>query len=156
MSQTEGGEPEIGSAESEPEVVHPEAVVSHSDVPRILDGAFRNGTMTAIGVLLGFSLGFLNSWGARMEPWDLFDLWAAAPMLGGILLQLFALYLMLQPESLQLANYRRAIRYFVAGLALACIGVFIALIDDVYGALPHHQRAAVESVEERPSALLDL
>jgi hypothetical protein len=136
MAQAEDDKPEIGNPEIDAET-KPESVVSHSLEPRILDGAFRNGTMTAIGVLLGFSLGFLNSWGRNPLPWDFYDLWAAAPLIAGILLQIVALYFMLQPESLQLANYRRAIKFFVAGLLLACTGVFIALIDDAYVAMSH-------------------
>ena len=98
--------------------------------PRI-DPTFRNGTMTALGVLLAFSLGFVIQWVSNPLPWQLIDILALIPMAAGILLQLKALADLLDYDSLLLANYRRACRFFITGVLFTAAGVAIALIIDV-------------------------
>jgi hypothetical protein len=33
--------------------------------PQRIDAAFRNGSVTAVGIILGFSLGFLSQWASN-------------------------------------------------------------------------------------------
>lgn len=99
--------------------------------PRRIDPTFRNGTMTALGVLLAFSLGFVVQWVSNPIPWQLIDLVALLPMLAGILLELKALSDLLSYDSLLIANYRRACRFFMTGVLLTSVGVGVALILDV-------------------------
>jgi hypothetical protein len=99
--------------------------------PQKIDSTFRNGTMTALGVLLAFSLGFVVQWVSSPTPWRLVDLIALSPMVAGILLQLKALHDLLDYDSLLLANYRKGCRFFMTGVLFTAAGVAIALILDV-------------------------
>jgi len=100
--------------------------------PKKIDSTFRNGTMMALGVLLAFSLGFVVQWVSAPATWQLIDVAALVPMLAGIALQLKALHDLLDHDSLLLANYRRACRFFMTGVLLTASGVAIAVIIDVF------------------------
>jgi hypothetical protein len=105
-----------------------------SDEPRVMvDSAFRNGSMTAIGVVLGFSLGFFSRWAALPGQWSAADLVAVAAISLGIALQIKSLADLLRVESLQRANYERAVRFFLAGLVLVAVGVVLAVFADIIG-----------------------
>lgn len=102
-------------------------------VAKRLDPAFRNGSVTAIGVVLAFSLGFLNNWAAATVEWIPGDLFAVASIAVGIVFQVVAMAGMLAIESLEEAKYRRLIRIFMIGLALVSLGVLIAIGGDALG-----------------------
>ncbi len=51
---------------------------------RMLEPVFRNGSVTAVGVLTGFSLTFLTAWAANPLPWQLHDLIGMVPLAIGI------------------------------------------------------------------------
>src|SRR5215211_1135243 len=76
-----------------------------------IDATFRNGSLTAIGVVVGFSLGFLSRWAGIPGEWSRTDLIAVGLITVGIGLQIKALADMLSPASLVLTRYRRAIRF---------------------------------------------
>jgi hypothetical protein len=98
-----------------------------------IDATFRNGSLTAIGVVVGFSLGFLSRWAGIPGEWSGTDLIAVGAITVGIGLQIKALADMLSPASLVLTRYRRAIRFFLAGLILVAAGVLAAIFADVLG-----------------------
>lgn len=104
-----------------------------ADKAATIDPTFRNGSLTAIGVVVGFSLSFLSTWAAQPGPWNRTDIGAVLLICVGILLQIRALAGMLSIRSLQLASYERLIRYFLTGIGLAAIGVGIAIFADVLG-----------------------
>ena len=93
---------------------------------------FRNGSVTVVGVVAGFSLTFLTEWAANPVPWQLHDLVGIAPMIAGIAFQVVALAALLHPNSLERARYDRAIRLFLIGLVLVSIGVVIAIAVDAF------------------------
>lgn len=97
---------------------------------RDIDAVFRNGSVTVVGVIAGFSLTFLTAWAANPVPWQLHDLFGIVPLAIGIVFQLIALSALLHPNSLQRARYDRAIRQFLTGLILASFGVIAALAAD--------------------------
>lgn len=99
--------------------------------PEKIDSTFRNGTMTALGVLLAFSLGFVIQWVSSPTPWHLIDLAALAPMMAGIAMQLIALERLLRYDSLEKARYDRACRDFMIGMVLTTAGITVALVIDV-------------------------
>ena len=105
-----------------------------ADEPPIIESAFRNGSLTAISVLLGFSLSFLPRWASLPGPWQRNDLAAVAAIVLGIGVQLVAVALLLSIDSLRLDRYKRAIRTFLVGLILVAVGVAIAITGDVSGA----------------------
>ncbi len=101
-----------------------------------IDATFRNGSVTAVGIILGFSLGFLSQWAANPIAWSAVDLIAAAPIITGIGLQGKAFADLLSTRSLILANYDRARRIFLIGLGLVAAGVAVAILLDILGLGP--------------------
>ncbi len=99
--------------------------------PGMISPAFRNGSVTVVGVVTAFSLGFLTAWGTAPSPWTLRDLIAVTPIGAGVVLQLWSLAAMLSVRSLELAYYNRAIRVFLVGLVVVSLGVGVALVASV-------------------------
>jgi len=44
---------------------------------------FRNGSVTAVGIILGVSLGFLSQWATNPIAWSKLDIAAAIPIIVG-------------------------------------------------------------------------
>ncbi len=103
--------------------------------PRI-DATFRNGSVTAVGIILGFSLGFLSQWASNPIAWSRIDIIAALPIVAGITLQGKAFADLLSTQSLILSNYDRARTTFLIGLALVAAGVGVAILLDILGLGP--------------------
>ena len=61
----------------------------------MIDATFRNGSMTAVGIILGFSLNFVTRWGANPVPWQMVDLFAVVPLLTGIAFQVWSFAVLL-------------------------------------------------------------
>ncbi|PZV34493.1 hypothetical protein [Mesorhizobium kowhaii] len=113
----------------------------HDPKEELIETIFRNGTITVVGILLAFSLGFVTHWAANPMPWRLYDLFAIVPILVGIALQMRALSILLDMSSLRRPIYERANRIFMAGVILTACGVGLAILLDVFemsakGALP--------------------
>lgn len=95
-----------------------------------IETVFRNGTITTVGILLAFSLGFITHWAANPIPWEIYHLAAVVPILIGIALQIRALRLLLDITSLQRRVYERANRIF--SLIFTACGVGLAMLLDFY------------------------
>ncbi|WP_018184233.1 hypothetical protein [Kaistia granuli] len=95
--------------------------------PRI-DSAFRNGSLTAIGIILGFSLGFTAQWATDDSPWILSDYVAAVALTIGIVLQIKALAEMLEVHSLEIPVYNRAKNRFMSGLLVTAFGIGMVIV----------------------------
>ncbi len=98
-----------------------------------IDAAFRNGSLTAISVVVGFSLSFLTRWAGLPGPWLAVDLVALSAIVLGIAFQIIALAGLLSIRSLLLRNYNRAVRLFLIGLASVASGVALAIAGDLVG-----------------------
>ncbi len=98
-----------------------------------IESTFRNGSLTAISVVLGFSLSFLNRWAGLPGAWTLSDVVAVVAISAGIVLQVVAVALMLGVRSLALRRYNRAVRIFMIGLAFVAVGVALAIGADLFG-----------------------
>ena len=98
----------------------------------LIETVFRNGTVTTVGILLAFSLGFITHWAANPIPWRAYHLVAVLPILAGIALQMRALSLLLDIKSLQRRVYERANRIFIAGLIFTACGVGLAILLDFF------------------------
>lgn len=107
-----------------------------------IDSSFRYGSNIIIGVLTGFSLAFLTAWAANPIPWGFKDLPAILPLVAGIVLELVAVWMLLDPRSLELARYRRAVRWFMTGVILVGIGVTMAIAVDFIWVTDHFQPAS--------------
>jgi hypothetical protein len=103
--------------------------------PEKIEALFRNGSVTVVGVIVGFSLTFLTAWATNPLPWSLYDLYGVLPLVAGILLQVISLAALLRTDSLEVVRYRRAIRLFLIGLGFVSLGVAIAIGVDAMGAI---------------------
>ena len=98
-----------------------------------IDSTFRNGSLTAMGVVVAFSLGFLSRWAGLPGTWTGSDLVAVVSITLGIALQIKALVDMLSVSSLVVVRYNRSVRVFMAGLILVALGVVAAIFSDLVG-----------------------
>ncbi|MCX5493195.1 hypothetical protein OSH11_00610 [Kaistia dalseonensis] len=98
-----------------------------------LDAAFRNGSITAVGIVLGFSLGFTVQWADDPTPWQKLDLVAAAPLLAGLVLQIKSLAELLEIDALEVPVYRRAKNRFLLGLLVTSSGIVVTVIRNALG-----------------------
>jgi hypothetical protein len=103
------------------------------DKPSRIEAEFRNGSLTAISVIVGFSLSFLSRWAGTPGQWHTGDLVAVALIVIGCVLQIWALGAMLFVSSMMVAYYERAIRHFLIGLVLVAAGVALAIVSEVTG-----------------------
>ena len=97
------------------------------DAPKSLPNGYRQGVITAITVMLGFSLYFLRFWNFEAPgAWTALSVTAALLMLIAVAFQLVALW-----RSLQVADdfepvYRRTLQWFLGGIVSALLGIVIA------------------------------
>ena len=99
--------------------------------PEMIEPVFRSGSITAIGIILAFSLSFVTQWAANPVPWRLVDILAVAPLVLGLLVQMKAMAELLDVNSLRVENYNRARRHFLFGFSATSLGVGVALALDV-------------------------
>ena len=104
--------------------------------PASIHPLFRNGSLTAISVLVGFSLSFLSRWAGTPGQWHVADLIAVTLIVIGNGLQIWALSSMLFISSLVAKTYMRAVRLFLAGLAIVALGIAAAILADIAGLGP--------------------
>ncbi|MBF9195076.1 hypothetical protein [Microvirga terrestris] len=103
------------------------------DEQQRIDSIFRSGSITAIGVVVGFSLGFLSRWAALPGEWTRSDLVSVVLITLGLALQVKALADLLMVSSLQLKRYNRSVRFFLTGLIFVGLGVVFAVFADLLG-----------------------
>jgi hypothetical protein len=94
----------------------------------------RSGSITALGVLLGFSIAILDQWSNRPEPWTFVS---AIPLIlfgSSVFLQVLALYRALQvPRELQPAH-RTTIKLAMSGLIVMFAGFLSTILIDIVAA----------------------
>jgi hypothetical protein len=105
----------------------------NSPQPERIGETFRSGSLTVIGIIVAFSLGFLTRWGGAPGSWTGADYAAVAAITIGICFELVALASMLSTRSLEKPFYDRVARSFMIGMALVIAGVLIALSTDILG-----------------------
>jgi hypothetical protein len=98
-----------------------------------VEGIFRSGSITAISVVVGFSLGFLSRWSGLPGKWERSDVFAVVAITLGVALQIKALVDLLAIRSVIVAHYERSIRIFVIGLILVALGVVAAIFAEIIG-----------------------
>jgi hypothetical protein len=92
-----------------------------------LPNGYRQGVITAITVMLGFSLYFLRFWNFEATgEWTVLSICAAVLMLLSIVLQLVALWRSLQVADDAEPVYRRTLQWFLCGIVSALLGIVIA------------------------------
>lgn len=84
-----------------------------------LPAGYRQGIITAITVLLGFSLVFLRYWGFELPgTWTLSAELAAGLAVVSVLLQMFALWRALQVKDDDEGEYKVTLRWFLSSVLL--------------------------------------
>lgn len=97
---------------------------------QVVPSGFRQGIITAITVLLGFSLAFWRFWGLESPGgWSLLSVFAAAALLGAVALQIVALFRALRIEDDEVAEYRQTVRWFIGSAIALLVGLAAAMID---------------------------
>jgi membrane protease YdiL (CAAX protease family) len=103
----------------------------------------RSGSITALGVLLGFSITILGDWSNRPGKWDLVG---AIPLLLygiSVALQVIALYRALQiPREIR-EDHRRSINLAIIGLIVMFVGFLSTIVIDVFAEAPVNTPAAI-------------
>lgn len=93
---------------------------------------YRQGIITAITVLLGFSLVFLRFWGFELPgEWTASSIAAACVAVLSVLLQMIALWRSLQIEDDDVHEYRKTLRWFLAAailLLVSLVGSFLSYL----------------------------
>ncbi|TAN01883.1 MAG: hypothetical protein EPN45_12145 [Rhizobiaceae bacterium] len=98
---------------------------------QLIETLFRNGTLTVVGIIFSFSLGFLAQWGANPLPWRLYDAFPVAALCIGIIIQFRALALLLHTDSVKKHLFQKASRVFLIGAMTTGAGVFLAIAADL-------------------------
>ena len=90
---------------------------------------YRQGVISAITVLLGFSLLFLRYWSFEAPgEWSLAAVISTVLLAIAILLELVALWRSLQLEDDEPSEYRKTLRWFLASAVLLLISIFFAAL----------------------------
>lgn len=101
-----------------------------SPSPRPLPQGYRQGIITAITVLLGFSLTFLRFWSFEAPgEWSWRSFVSTGLVAVSVLLQLLALFRSLRPEDDDEAVYRTTVNWFIGGIALLVLGLLFAAVE---------------------------
>jgi uncharacterized membrane protein YidH (DUF202 family) len=95
----------------------------------LLPQGYRQGLLTAITVVLGFSLTFLRFWGLENPgEWTRKGLLATSILGSGILVQLYALWRSLELRDDMPSRYTVTVRWFFGGVAIIVVGVMTAIV----------------------------
>jgi hypothetical protein len=98
-----------------------------------IDATFRNGSLTAAGIILGFSLNFISHWVSNPNDWSRIDILPMLLLMVGIAIQVKVFADLLARDSLIAAKYDRSRRLFLIGLAIVAAGIGLALLNDILG-----------------------
>jgi hypothetical protein len=94
-----------------------------------LPTGYRQGIITAITVVLGFSLVFLRFWGFEAPgSWDAWSAVSGTVMGISILGQLVTLWRSLRIEDDEPAEYRKTLRWFFGSTLVLLVGVILSAL----------------------------
>jgi len=97
--------------------------------PRGVPQGYRTGLITAITVLLGFSLAFFRFWGFEASgEWTTRSIIAALALLVAVFLQIVALVRSLRLEDDDPAEYRRTVKWFTSSAIVMMLGMLLAAV----------------------------
>ena len=97
--------------------------------PCPLPAGYRQGIITAITVLLGFTLAFFRFWGFEASgEWTIRSIIAASTLVAAVVLQIVALFRSLRLEDDDREEYRKTVMWFVASAVVLLVGLLIAVV----------------------------
>jgi NhaP-type Na+/H+ or K+/H+ antiporter len=96
---------------------------------------YRSSMVTAIGIILGFVLGFTATWATQpVTESDWSDYIIGIGLLTSVVLQIVALYRILNnkyPKESSGKYYQKTLHYFIAGLSFAFMGILISIFQTI-------------------------
>ncbi|HWX12772.1 MAG TPA: hypothetical protein VNZ04_12390 [Trinickia sp.] len=102
--------------------------------PQPVPAGYRQGVITAITVLLGFSLTFWRFWGFESTGrWTLRSVFSAVALIAAVSLQIVALFRALRIEDDEIVEYRTTVRWFLASAVALLVGLLGAMLDAATG-----------------------
>ena len=100
---------------------------------------YRQGIVTAITVLLGFSLTFFRFWGFEASgDWTVGSIIAAGTFVVAVVMQIVALFRSLRLEDDNHKEYRKTVSWFIASAIVLLVGLLIA-VAGYSGVQPDHK-----------------
>lgn len=103
-----------------------------------LPQGYRQGIITAVTVLLGFSLGFFRFWGFESPgQWTLRSIIPASTLAAAVILQIIALFRALDVADDDEQEYRKTVRWFIASAVVLLAGMLLALLE-FYDVISNH------------------
>jgi hypothetical protein len=95
-----------------------------------LPQGYRQGIITAITVLLGFTLGFFRFWGFESPGhWTLRSFVPATTLVVAVVLQIIALFRALNVADDDEHEYRKTVKWFIASAVILLAGMLLALVE---------------------------
>ena len=97
--------------------------------PPPLPEGYRQGIITAITVLLGFSLAFFRFWQFEAPgEWTARSIVAATTLVVAVVMQIVALVRSLRIEDSDPREYRQTVKWFAASAVVLLVGLLIAAV----------------------------
>ena len=97
---------------------------------RSIPQGYRAGIITAITVLLGFSLAFLRFWGFEAPgKWTVRSVISTGIVVIAVALQIFALFRSLRVEDDEVGEYRKTVAWFIASAVVLLVGLLLAVVE---------------------------
>ncbi len=88
----------------------------------------RSALVTAIGILLGFTLTFFERWNEAPGAWRAHHIPPVVALALGCVVMVISLYCALVPHDQTVGQYERTVRIFVAGVVVVLVGFILAAI----------------------------
>lgn len=122
----------------------------------ILTDTQRSGSITGVGIVLGFSLTFLWQFSTAPDPWTLRGVFPLIAILIGIALQMRALFGVLGLPPLSVRRHKTVLAIFLAGVGFVLTGLAAKLTIDVWHDLRtnHGSAETIGSRALQPSPIL--
>lgn len=96
---------------------------------RSLPQGYRQGIITAITVLLAFSLAFFRFWGFEAPgEWTPRSIVVASTLVVAVVLQIVALFRSLRIADDDEVEYQRTVLWFIASAVVLLVGLLIAVV----------------------------
>ncbi|MBP6025137.1 hypothetical protein [Ferruginibacter sp.] len=96
---------------------------------------YRSSLVTAIGIILGFVLGFTANWATQsVTETDWSDFIIGIGLMASVILQIVALYRILNnnyPKENAGKYYQKTLRYFIIGLSIAFLGIIFSIFQTI-------------------------
>lgn len=96
---------------------------------------YRSPLVTAIGIILGFVLGFTATWATQpVSETDWSDILIGIGLMASVIFQIIALYRILNngyPKENVAKYYQKTLRYFIIGLSIAFLGIISSIFQTI-------------------------